>query len=247
MGIAVGTTGHAGKPPKASHLKKGLPAKAKASLKTKLVKPDTEVSEGEVIIGFDYNSILEPKLRQMAQEAAKRIAENNRTIESKVLDTGRTLIAFKEAIKSKGRLFGDWIEAACPFSYKTALNYMAVAREFGDDYHLLTYIPSQMLYPLASGKGLDDARSAVLEAAKDGNPLPVSEVEKLISQPKAPIGDGDEDPASIDKAEIRRTAAAKAMSILQEDIGDFTGFMALVREAGREFTIMLNNTVKGAA
>lgn len=245
MSSAVQTTAHAGKPPKVAHVKKGLPAEAKANLKADIAKPDAEVSVGEVITGFDYTSILEPELRQMAQDAAERIAENNRTIESKVLDTGRTLIAFKEAIKSKDKLFGDWIKAACPFSYKTALNYMAVAREFGDDYLLLSYIPSQTLYRVASGKDLDEARSAVLEAAKKGNPLPVTDVEKLISQAKAAHGDGAGNLASIDTLEVRRTAAVKAMAWLEKN-DDYSVFLALVREAGREFTIALGNAAKEA-
>lgn len=239
MSSAVQTTADAGKPPKVSHVKKGLPPEVKDELATDLTKSEPDVMEGEVIAGFDYDSILEPVLRQMAKDAAERIAQNNRTIESKVLDTGRTPIAFKEAIKSKDKLFGDWIKAECPFSYKTALNYMAVAREFGDDYHLLTYIPSGTLYPLASRKDLADLRSNVLDAARNGNPILVSEVEQLMSQGKAADDDGG-------KAEVCKTTAAKAMAWLEARDG-YGDFLALVREAGREFTIALNAAVKEVA
>lgn len=239
MSSAVQTTVHAGKPSKVTHVKKGLPPEIKTELKSDPANTEPEVLVGEVITGFDYDSIQDPELRKMAQDAAERIAQNNRTIETKVLDTGRTLIAFKEAIKRKDKLFGDWIKAACPFSYKTALNYMAVAREFGDDYPLLAYIPSQMLYPLASRKDLGEARSVVMEAAKDGNPIPVPEIEKLMSQGKAADEDGS-------KAEVRKTTAAKAMAWLEARDG-YGDFLALVREAGREFTIALNTAAKEAA
>lgn len=247
MSSMVQTTAHAGKPPKGSHVKQSLLPEAQAELAADIAYGEPAIVESEAVTGFDYDSILEPELRQMALDAAQRIAENNREVERRVLDTGRTLMALKEAIKSKGKLFGDWIEAACPFSYKTALNYMAVAREFGDDYHLLTYIPAQTLYPLASGKGLGEARNAVLDAAKNGSPLPVLEVEKLISQPKVAVGDGgDKNPLPTDKTEVRRSAAAKAIAWLEKQ-DDYSGFLALVREAGREFIVALSTAAKEAA
>lgn len=241
MSTGMETTAYAGKPPKVSHVKEGLPAEAKAELVADLTNPEPEVPEGEVITGFDYDSILDPDLRQMAQNAAQRIAENNHTIESKVLDTGRTLIAFKEAIKSQGKLFGEWIEAACPFSYKTGLNYMAVAREFGEDYLLLTYIPSQTLYPLASGKDMSEVRSKVVEAAKGGSPMPLTDVMKLISQANSTDSHDNAD----EIGEARKSAAKNAITWLREKHG-FEDFLKLVREAGREFTIVLNMAAKEA-
>lgn len=241
---AATATQHA---PKANnYVGKKIAAAAKKAKDTK-PKPEPakqEATERETASGFDYSLITDTKKRTKAQAIAKRIHANVRTTEKNLLANGRELTAIKDDLKHG--LWKDWLSAEFRWSHRTAQNYMAVANRLADDYHRLTYLPSPTIYRLvASDKKIEPVRLEVVNAAKDGKPMPKDEVERLISQAKGKGGDGSEDPASTDKAAVRGTAAAKAIDMLRAELKDFDGFMVLVREAGREFTAALKEAANG--
>lgn len=117
---------------------------------------------------------------------------------------------------------------------------MAVADKFGDDYPLVSYLPSPIIYRLTSDK-LDTLRDTIVTRASNDAPLDREEVEKLISE----ASQTQAAPAVTDRTEQRRAAAAKAIDILRADLTDFTGFVTIVGEAGREFTIALKEAAHG--
>jgi len=132
----------------------------------------------------------------------------------------------------------NWLTAEFRWTKRTAQNYMAVAEKFGDDYPLVSYLPSPILYRLTSDK-LDALRDAIVTRASNDTPLDRDEVVKLISE----MGAMQATPVSTDRTEQRRTAAAKAIDILRADLADFAGFVTIAGEAGREFTIALKEAV----
>jgi hypothetical protein len=131
----------------------------------------------------------------------------------------------------------NWLTAEFRWTKRTAQNYMAVAEKFGDDYPLVSYLPSPIIYRLASDK-LDTLRDTIVTRASDDAPLDRTEVVKLISEASQTLTT----PAVTERTEQRRAAAAKAIDILRA-LADFSGFVTIVVEAGREFTTALKEAV----
>ncbi len=189
-------------------------------------------ASGEILPPFDYKQIADEDARTIAKQAAERIHTNLHETEKHFIDTGNELCKAKAALKHGA--WESWLNAEFRWTKRTAQNYMAVAEKFGDDYPLVSYLPSPLIYRLTSNK-LDALRDTIVTRASNDAPLDRDEVMKLISEAsgmQAP-------PVGTDRTEQRRAAAAKAMDILRADLTDFTGFVTIVGEAGREFTIAL--------
>lgn len=193
---------------------------------------DHDEASGEILPPFDYGQIADEDARAIAKQAAKRIHANLKATEKHFIDTGIALCKAKAALKHGA--WENWLTAEFRWTKRTAQNYMAVAEKFGDDYPLVSYLPSPIIYRLASDK-LDALRDTIVTRAGGDAPLDRAEVEKLISEASQ-----KQAPTDVpDKTEQRRAAAAKAMDILRADLADFAGFVTIVGEAGREFTAAL--------
>ena len=202
---------------------------------TATLSKDDGASE-EILPPFDYGQIVEEDARAIAKHAAERIHANLHETEKHFIDTGNELRRAKAALKHGA--WENWLTAEFRWTKRTAQNYMAVAEKFGDDYPLVSYLPSPIIYRLTSDK-LDALRDTIVTRASNDTPLDRDEVVKLISE----TGAMHATTISTDRTEQRRAAAAKAIDILRADLADFAGFVTIVGEAGREFTIALKEAV----
>ncbi len=191
---------------------------------------------GEILPPFDYGQIADEDARTIAKQAAQRIHANLEATEKHFIDTGNELRKAKAAMKHGA--WENWLTAEFGWTKRTAQNYMAVAEKFGDDYPMVSYLPSPIIYRLASDK-LDALRDTIVTRASNDVPLDRDEVVKLISE----ASQKQATPALTDKTEQRKAAAAKAIDILRADLSDFAGFVTIVGEAGREFTTALKEAV----
>lgn len=202
---------------------------------TATLSKDDGASE-EILPPFDYRQIVDEDARAIAKHAAERIHANLHETEKHFIDTGNELRRAKAALKHGA--WENWLTAEFRWTKRTAQNYMAVAEKFGDDYPLVSYLPSPIIYRLTSDK-LDALRDTIVTRASNDTPLDRDEVVKLISE----TGAMHATTISTDRTEQRRAAAAKAIDILRADLADFAGFVTIVGEAGREFTIALKEAV----
>lgn len=233
-------------PPPMSHLKMGLPPAVKAEITTELSEPNQKVLQGEIVNRFDYSKIADPEARDIVQGVAKRILGNLRQEKALLLDTGRALQEAK-AIKGFG-FFDAWVAAEFEFTKRTAGNYMALARAFGETYELVSYLPLQNLYKLAMSTDLEDVREEVITAAKSGQSLPKREVQRRIDDTKAgnaPQAHAAATPLIKGDADAGMSAASNAVALLRDKLDDdFIQFVEWFHEAGEAFTIVLNNSAQ---
>lgn len=233
---AMETTVHAGKPPKVSHVKKGLPATAK----TELAKP-AKVLEGEIVNRFDYTTITDAAVRAKVQNLTKEIHNRMREEREASFHIGKSLNEAKA--EKKFGFFDKWVAVEFPSLEKRTYNhYMALAREFSATYGLVSYLPATSLYRLAEGKGMTKVRAKVIDAAKKGSPLAKGEVQRLIADAKKATAKGKPAPKIEDASpsNSRMDAALSAVALLREKLdNDFARFVELFRDAGEAFTVAL--------
>lgn len=237
MDATIASSPHSATSPQHTHKHLNIP-KAQDAIKAALSEEDG--ASGEILPPFDYGQITDEDARAIAQRAAERIHANTHEMEKHFIATGNELRRAKAALKHGE--WEDWLTAEFRWTKRTAQNYMAVAEKFGDDYPLVSYLPSPTIYRLTSGK-LDAIRDTIVTRASSDAPLDKDEVEKLISEARQTQAT----PAITDRTEQRRAASAKAIDILRADLTDFGGFVTVVEEAGREFTSALIAAAKGAA
>jgi hypothetical protein len=195
----------------------------------------------ELTTHFDYSRIDDAKTRDRVKIAAQRIHENNNAVRDKFLENGRILIGIKAEIAKAGEtLWTDWLKEEFAWSTRTAQNYIAVAERFGDAYADVCYLPSPLIYALASGKAMDDARAMVIEAAQLGEPLPKADVQALIAQNRVPAQKKPERPDAAAKA------ARRAITLIGDRLGtDAAEIAKLILKAGPTFARELKAVAHG--
>jgi tellurite resistance protein len=194
-----------------------------------LISKATPIIEAETF--FDYSRIDDEALRASTKVAAQRIHENNRVVEKSFLANGRILLETKADLSKAGdRLWTDWLEEEFQWSTRTAQNYMAVAEKFGDAYHEVCYLPSPIIYALASGKAMDDARAKVIEAAQTDEPMQKDAVKELIQQFR------QSPRKKAEKPDAGTKAARKAIELIGDRLGkDVAEIAKLILKAGPSF------------
>lgn len=185
----------------------------------------------EIETHFDYSRIEDATAKTKVRNAALAIHENNRTVEKSFLANGKILLEIKaELAKAGDTLWTDWLEEEFQWSTRTAQNYMAVYEKFGEAYHDVCYLPSPILYTLATGKAMGDARAKVIDAAKADAPLPKDAVMDLISQNRVPAQKKADAPNASAKA------ARQAIDLIGDRLGtDMAAIAKLILKAGPAF------------
>ncbi len=207
-------------------------------------KPEVTPRQGEIVNRFDYTIITDPEVGAAVRKLATRKA-NLRQEKTLRLDTGNALLEAKN-VKGFG-LFDKWLDQEFQFSKRAADNYMALAREFGGTYDLVSYLPSQTLYKLAEGKNLKKVRAEVVEKAQAGTPLLKNEVQSRIAEAAKAMSKGK--PASKlgagDDAKARLDAARSAVDLLREKLeDDFPKFVTWFHDASDAFSLILQNEAR---
>jgi hypothetical protein len=119
---------------------------------------------------------------------------------------------------------------------------MALAREFGDTYEFVSYLPLQNLYKLAEGKSLGSIRTQVIENAVAGNPKPKGAVQRLIEDTthKAANDKSVSMPDASNGGSKAMVAAREAVALLRERLDeDFPRFVQSYTTAGESFAVVL--------
>lgn len=125
--------------------------------------------------GFDYGA-LKSDDRELARGARDRIAA--RIKGSGVAEIGRDLIAVKKALPHG--TFLDWLRHEVKINVRNAQNYMSVAKAFGDDVSLVSYLPPNVLFKLASKGTPQPVRDGLLEAIRNGEKPGESDLEHVL-------------------------------------------------------------------
>ncbi|BCG92590.1 DUF3102 domain-containing protein [Mesorhizobium sp. 131-2-1] len=132
--------------------------------------------------GFDYRQIEDAAVRERAELIAAEIKANLETVGKAFLDNGRKLLAIKNDL-GHGQ-FLSWLASEFEWSERTANNYMSVAQHFGDEFHVVSYLPSQTIYRLASKSVCQKVRTKVIAAAKSDKRLTADQVEAALGKTK---------------------------------------------------------------
>lgn len=199
-----------------------------------------KVLDGEIVNRFDYTTITDAAVRIKVQKLTKEIHGSIRLERNAPFDIGKALIEAK-AVKGFGH-FDKWVAGEFQFSKRTAENQMALHRVFGDYRDHVSHVPLKALYKLASGKALKAVTAKVINAAKAGNPIAKSDVQRLIADASKASAKGKPalkvEDASTD--ETRMNAALSAVALLREKLDeDFPRFVQWFHGAGEAFAVAL--------
>ncbi|TPI58659.1 DUF3102 domain-containing protein [Mesorhizobium sp. B3-1-7] len=132
--------------------------------------------------GYDYRLIEDAVVRERAELVAAEIKANLEIVKKAFLDNGRKLLAIKNDL-GHGQ-FLSWVASEFDWSERTANNYMCVAQQLGDDFHLVSYLPSQTIYRLASKSVCQKVRTKVIASAKSDKRLTADQVEAAMEKAK---------------------------------------------------------------
>jgi hypothetical protein len=106
-----------------------------------------------------------------------------RTVEN-VIEIGRRLTECKKLVGHGNWL--PWLEREFGWSDRTALNFMRVAELSKSETVSNLNLPVKALYLLAAPSTPDEARDEIIERAQAGEPVPVTEVKRIIEDTKQP-------------------------------------------------------------
>lgn len=229
-----------GKIPPNNYVSKEITKKTKATKPEPVQSVAPKVHDAEIVNRYDYDKVADPAVRATLQDLETRIRKSLRQERTACLDIGNALLEAK-AIKQFGD-FENWVAKSFPdFSKRTSENYMAIAREFGDSFQLLSDLPSQTLYKLAAGKALKNVRAKVISAATSGNPIKKGEVQRLIAEASKAASKGKLAPKlEGSEADARMNAGRNAVALLRERLDDdFAKFVTMFHDAGEAFAVAL--------
>jgi hypothetical protein len=99
------------------------------------------------ISGFDYDA-LAPETADIVRSTAIEIRHSMHRHLSEAIASGRALLRVKEALPN-GQ-FGKWLMSEFGWKERTAQNYMAAAKTFGDDPQRVAHLPLRLVYTIAS-------------------------------------------------------------------------------------------------
>lgn len=94
-----------------------------------------------------------------------------------IIEAGKVCNNQKEALGHGN--FKAWVASELDVSYETVVNWMRVAKEFGDKNVNLTFLKPSTLYALAAPSTPEPVREAVLERAASGEKVTAKEIEAL--------------------------------------------------------------------
>jgi hypothetical protein len=125
---------------------------------------------------FNYE-ILEQETREVVQQQAAAIKNLMRRAVQDIIEIGQKLISVKAQLPH-GQ-FGPWLRAEFEWSDQTALNFMNVARRFGQIPNGLDFAP-KALYLLSTSSVPEVARQEAMDRAEAGEQINTSVARQII-------------------------------------------------------------------
>lgn len=126
--------------------------------------------------GFDYQ-VVSLEIRGQVKQYTEEIRGLMRRAAQDIVAIGQALIRVKEALPH-GQ-FGAWLQAEFEWSDQTALNFMSVARRFGEIPEGLEFAP-KALYLLSSASVPESARQEAKSLATEGEPITPKLAQQII-------------------------------------------------------------------
>ncbi|MDH2091084.1 DUF3102 domain-containing protein [Rhizobium pusense] len=160
--------------------------------------------------------------------SARAAAEQVRTLVSlavaNIIEAGKVCNNQKDAL-GHGH-FKAWVSAELDVSYETVVNWMRVAKEFGDKNVNLTFLKPSTLYALAAPSTPEPVRTEVLERAANGEKVTAREIDALKRRLLAAEG-------KIAEKEAQRVAQENRANIAAKQVSDATN-RAMFAEADKD-------------
>jgi hypothetical protein len=101
-----------------------------------------------------------------------------------IVETGRDLIAVKQHLEH-GQ-FGEWVQAECGFTLRTAQNYMKVACTFAElKCETISHLQLSTVYELSAKTTPADLVARVIQRGMTGEPVSDDEVREMLVEAKS--------------------------------------------------------------
>lgn len=131
--------------------------------------------------GFNY-SALPTDVADTARLAADRIRDRHKRQIAAIIETGHELLEVKELL-GHGR-FLEWVHAEFAWTDRTARNYMSAADQFAFKAEIISDLPPNEVYLLASPSTPPSIRDAVVARLEAGDRVEPFEVRALVRDAK---------------------------------------------------------------
>lgn len=134
------------------------------------------------VVGFAYETLPADDAREL-QTVTTRMRER---MQADAIENGRDLLAVKDRLAGTVGAFGAWLHAEFRMSERTAQNYMAAAREFGDHPAVVAVLPPGTVYALAAPSTPETIRQDVIRRVEEGErPEPAAIRETITAAKRA--------------------------------------------------------------
>lgn len=158
--------------------------------------PVSPADDGRVV-GFAYDTLPADDAREL-RAVTDRMRDR---VKANEIENGRDLLAVKDRLAGTVGAFGAWLHAEFGMSERTAQNYMATAREFGDHPLVVAVLPPGTFYKLAAPSTPETIRQDVIRRIEEGERPEPAKILSTISEAKQ---------ADRDRRDAERKAQAQS-------------------------------------
>ena len=123
---------------------------------------------------------LSPAQAALAERAAARIRDYQRTSTAEMLEVGKLLNEVKVALPHGA--FGRWLESEVGWTQRTAQNYMRAAEVFAGKSETVSHLPPNTLYKLAAPSIPESVRETAIASIEDPARPPVADIHEMVER-----------------------------------------------------------------
>jgi hypothetical protein len=161
---------------------------------------------------FDYAALPVASATSLREQAA-RIRELVKTATGAIIDVGLRLQAVKDLKLDHGQ-FGDWVEAECGFTLRSAERYMRAAEFARGKNHTVSILPAKTLYLISSKSAAPEVVEEVLARAATGSAPAPGDVKRMMDE----VNLQRRVERDANRKKERRSAAWKRKQTAQDEI-----------------------------
>lgn len=139
----------------------------------------TDEAEGR---GFNYAG-LDARIAKTVREATVRVKASLHRQGVEVIETGRDLLAVKDALEH-GQ-FSAWVWSELGWAMTTAQNYMRAAAAFAGKSATVAHLPPTVIYKLASPSTPSPVREEIVRKIENGETISVEAIAERVAEAQA--------------------------------------------------------------
>jgi hypothetical protein len=141
------------------------------------------------------------------------------TLTATVIEIGRELLSIKDQL-GHGR-FGEWVEAECGFTQRSAENYIKAARFAEGKNETVSDLPPALVYHLASKSAPPEIVDDVIARLEKGKSIDQQEVEAKLHEARRQQPTGKSKPKLIVEAMRRlRSGGTQVIRVEKIEVSD---------------------------